>query len=87
MYVSNIFNALNNYPHQLHFEPVRDADCVRRHNWSPGYYEDADAPLDHHLDAPADEAPIAAAPATPEPARDEKRKEQATDGELETADA
>lgn len=55
MYVTNIFNALNNYPHQLRFEPVRDADCVRRRNWSPGYYEDADAALDHHLDAPAEE--------------------------------
>lgn len=86
MYVSNVFNALNNYPHQLHFEPVRDADCVRRHNWSPGYYEDADEALDHHVGAPADEA-LAIAPAMPEPDRAERKMEQATDGELETADA
>lgn len=85
MYVANSLNALNGYPHQLRFEPIRNADCVRRHNWSPGYYEDPDAALDHHVDAPSDDV-LDATPATLEAAPDEKKK-QAIDGELETADA
>ena len=86
MYVADTLNALNNYPHQVRFEPVRNADCCRRHNWSPGYYEDADASLDHHVGAPADDIPMVEAETASAP-RDEPRMEQATDGELETADA
>lgn len=81
MYVANTLNALNDYPHQLRFEPIRDADCVGRHNWSPGYYEDADAVVDHHICGSEDDALVIA------PAPTAQRKEQATDGELEMADA
>lgn len=87
MYVNKSLNALNEYPHTLRFEPIRNADMVRRHNWSPGYYEDTDEELDHHLDAPEDDI-LNAAPDTSEPAIDENKKnEQATDGELDRADA
>lgn len=44
MYVIDSMNALNFYPHQLQFDTVyvRDRDNVRRHNWSPGYYDTAE---------------------------------------------
>lgn len=68
MYVANSLASLNFYPHTVHFETVRDADNARRHNWSPGYYEDADAPLDHHVGSPDVAAPLSAA--LPEASRD-----------------
>ncbi|SEM41599.1 hypothetical protein SAMN02800694_0999 [Luteibacter sp. UNCMF331Sha3.1] len=54
MYVANTLKSLSYYPHQVHFETVRDVDNIRRHNWSPGYYEDDDGSLDHHLASPDD---------------------------------
>ena len=86
MYVVDTLNALNNYPHQVRFEPVRDADCCRRHNWSPGYYGDADASLEHHAGAPVD-AVLMAEETTPSAPQDENQVEQVTDGELEMAGA
>ena len=84
MYVADSMNALNFYPHQVRFDPVRDPDCVRRHNWSPGYYEDADVSLEHHTGAPEGDVLMAEAE-TPSAPQDEKRTDQATDGELEPA--
>jgi len=59
MYVANTLKSLSYYPHQVHFETVRDVDNIRRHNWSPGYYEDDDGSLDHHLASPEDATPVA----------------------------
>jgi len=83
MYVANSLNSLNYYPHQVHFETVRDVDNIRRHSWSPGYYEDEEGSLDHHLASPEDGTPEAM-PVTPLEATDGNT---AIDGELSAVPA
>jgi len=80
MYVADSLNALTFFPHQVHFETVRDADNARRHNWSPGYYEDADASLEHHVGSAAGVAAAA-------PPLEATEKGQPVDGELDAVPA